>query len=460
MTDTHGQSPLSADLFDTALREFRRAHLDAARALLDAAVEADPMHRDAWLLLAETHRNCDREVAAFACLRRANDLDPTDTDTLHQMALLCLDRGRFGEAAEHARSAVACAPSDPALTYLFGVALARAHRRDEAIAVFSEVLARNPDHAAVSFEIAMIELGRGNFLTGWPFFEKRHPLDASYRPPVGPVPWNGEPAPGRRLLVTAEGGYGDTIWAARFLPAVKALGFEVVFRVPPALETLFAALDGVDTLLVDPDNEPVDADLWCPILSLPARLGITDPGDFPPAKLHRRPSPEGRLDRLLQRGAGKKRVGIIWSGSVTYGNNRHRAASLADFLPLTEIPSLQLYSLQKGPPQADLTESGIGNLIIDADDFDFAETAALVEKLDLVIMTDSAVAHIAGSLNKPVWVLLDANPYWYHGTKADRSQWYPSIRYFRQSSPGDWAGVMHRILAALQTSDRSFGDQA
>ncbi len=453
MTDTHDINPLSAVLFDKALREFRRAHLDAARALLDAVVETDPAHRDAWILLAETHWHCDREVAALACLRRANDLDPADIETLHQLTLLCLDRGRFTEAVDYARSAVEHAPSDPALTYLFGVALARAHQRDDAIAAFSSVLADDPDHAAASFETAMIELGRGNYAAGWPFYEKRHPPDASYRPPVGPVAWTGEPASGQHLLVTAEGGYGDTIWAARFLPAVKAQGFDVTLRVPPALETLFAALDGIDTLLVDPDNAPVDADLWCPILSLPARLGITDPGAYPPARLHRQPSPEGRLDRLLERSAGRKRVGIIWSGSVTYGNNRHRAACLADFLPLTEVPSLQLFSLQKGPPQADLAESGIGNLIIDADDYDFAETAALVDSLDLVIMTDSAVAHIAGSLNTPVWVLLDANPYWYHGTSGAHSAWYPSMRFFRQSTPGDWESVILDVIAAVQTAD-------
>lgn len=454
MTDTYDRSPVSATLFDKALREFRRAHLDAARALLDTVVETDPAHRDAWLLLAETHRHSNREIAAIACLRRANELDPADTETLHHLTLLCLDRGRFTEAAGYARSAVDHAPSDPTLTYLLGVALARAYRREAAIEVFSSILADDPDHAAASFETAMIELGRGNYTAGWPYYEMRHALNASYRPPVGPLPWTGEPATGQRLLITAEGGYGDTIWAARFLPAVKALGFDVTLRIPPALQALFAALDGVDTLLVDPDDAPVDADLWCPILSLPARLGVTDPAAFPPARLHRQPLPDGRLDRLLERGAGRKRVGIIWSGSVTYGNNRHRAASLEDFLPLVEVPSLQLYSLQKGPPQADLSDSGIGNLIVDADDFDFAETAALVEELDLVIMTDSAVAHIAGSLNKPVWVLLDTYPYWYHGTSSTDSAWYPAMRYFRQSRPGDWADVMVDVVAALQCDDR------
>jgi hypothetical protein len=157
----------------------------------------------------------------------------------------------------------------------------------------------------------------------------------------------------------------------------------------------------------------------------------------------------GRLNRLLDRGRGRLRVGILWSGSEDYGNNRNRAARLADFLPLAELPSVQLYSLQKGTPRVQLAEAGIGNLLIDADDHDFAETAALVRSLDLVIMTDSALAHLAGSLGTPVWVLLDANPHWYHGPSGDRSDWYPSMRYFRQGRPGDWAEVMNRVVRDL-----------
>ena len=244
------------------------------------------------------------------------------------------------------------------------------------------------------------------------------------------------------------------VWAARFLPAVKALGFEVILQVPAPLGALFCDLHGIDAAIEFNAGDGVDADFWCPILSLPGRLGVTDPTKHPPARLYRQPLPDGRLEHLLERGRGRKRIGIIWSGSITYGNNRHRAAALSDFFPLMELPSVQLYSLQKGPPQADLNDSGVGNLIIDADDYDFAETAALVDKLDLIIMTDSAVAHIAGSLNKPVWVMLDSNPYWYHGVSGPRSAWYPSMRLFRQNRPGDWTGVMQGVIAALEVGER------
>ncbi|CAE7559750.1 flbA, partial [Symbiodinium microadriaticum] len=144
------------------------------------------------------------------------------------------------------------------------------------------------------------------------------------------------------------------------------------------------------------------------------------------------------------------RVGILWSGNVDYGGNADRAARLKDFLPLAELPDVQLYSLQKGPPQRELIESGLGDLIIDCDDHDFAETAALIKALDLIIMTDSAVAHIAGALGTPVWVLLDTFAHWYHGFEGDRSDWYPAMRFFRQSRPRHWQDVIARIRDELK----------
>lgn len=453
MTEAKDAGPSSASLYEMARREFGRAHLGTARALLDAFLEGNPDHAEAWRLLADTHLNEDREVAAIACLRRALAVEPGDIQTLRDLAVLYLEMGRFAEAVEPVRRASELAPSDPGLTYLLGVAWARNHQAKEALAAFSRVLADQDDHALAAFETAMILLGRGNYSAGWPHFERRHDLDPHHRVPVGPEAWTGPAAAGQQLLVTPEGGFGDMIWAARFLPAAEALGVKVTLMAPPGLGHLFSELEGVDRLVLDADNPGVDADIWCPILSLPARLGVTDPRAFPPARLHRRALPENRLEKLLARGAGRKRVGIQWSGSVTYGNNRHRAAALEDFFPLMESPEIQLYALQKGAPQGDLDECGVGNLIIETDDFDFAETAALVDNLDLIIMTDSALAHIAGSLNRPVWVLLDANPYWYHGMQGDRSPWYPSMRFFRQAKPGDWAGVMAEVVAALEAFD-------
>jgi Flp pilus assembly protein TadD len=431
-----------------AYRAFGRADFATARALADACLELDPAILDCWRLLAEAHMQEGRHEAAVGCLRRLLLDAPDDLYALEKLARSYLGAGRAREAADVAARACAAAPGEPALTYLSGLALSRSGDGRGAQDAFERALSLDPDHAYAAFELAMLHLSNGAFDRGWPLYERRHALDPAFLACEGVTRWTGQDPRGRKLLVTPEGGNGDMIWAARFLPAARALGAEVHLRVAPALAALLSDLEGVDAFAA-PAADPETFDLWCPMLSLPGNVGATDPARYPPARLHARPMEGDRLARLLERGRGRLRVGIVWSGSEDYGNNRHRAARLTDFLPLAELPSVQLYSLQKGAPRAQLLESGLGNLLIDADDHDFAETAALVQALDLVVMTDSALAHLAGSLGTPVWVLLDANPYWYHGRSGDRSDWYPSMRYFRQDRPGDWAGVVNRVVRTL-----------
>jgi hypothetical protein len=435
-------------LCDMAYRAFGRADFATARALADACLELDPGFADGWRLLAEAHTRMGQPSAAIGCLRRLLQGAPDDPDALAALGRTYLDLGRAEEARDVAERACAAAPGDPAPACLLALALSRCGDRPKAQEAFEHVLALDPDHAIAPFELAMLHLSNRAFGLGWPLYERRHVLDPAFLPLDGIPRWTGPSPEGRKLLVTPEGGYGDMIWAARFLPAVQALGAEVHLQVAPALAALFSDLEGVDAFAASA-ADPEAFDLWCPMLSLPGKLGVTDPARHPPARLHARPMPDDRLTRLLDRGRGRLRVGIIWSGSEDYGNNRHRAARLTAFLPLAELPSVQLYSLQKGPPRAQLAESGVGNLLIETDDCDFAETAATVRALDLVIMTDSAVAHLAGSLGTPVWVLLDANPYWYHGISGEEADWYPSMRYFRQDRPGDWAGVMDRVVRAF-----------
>lgn len=435
-------------LYDMAYRAYGRADFATARAHADACLEIDGAFLDGWRLLAEIHAMSERPRAAIGCLRRALHLDPDDGYSLERLGRLYLDLGRAGEAARMAERAVALSPEDPSAVYLHGLALARSGAGDAATHAFERTLELRPDHPGAAFERGVLDLAAGRYARGWDGFETRHALDPDFVEPEGLPRWTGGPIDGRRLLVTSEGGFGDIIWAARFLRGVRRLGAEVSFLYPSKLSALLADLEGVDHLPGDACRLS-DYDLWCPILSLPARLGVTDPGTFAPARLRPESGDPDRFEALLARAGDRLRVGIIWSGSVTYGNNRHRAARLEDFLPLVEVPDMQLFSLQKGPPQAELAERGLGDLVIDADDCDFAETAALLRELDLVIMTDSAVAHIAGSLGCPVWVLLDRNPHWYHGSSGERSPWYPSVRHFRQSRAGDWAGVMDVVVRAL-----------
>ncbi|GAB4528182.1 MAG: tetratricopeptide repeat protein [Roseibium sp.] len=431
-----------------AARSFGREQCNAAIALADACLELCPDHVDAWLLQAEVHLLEERTTAALACLTRASAIAPADTTVLNRLVALYLGLGRSDAALSAARHLKDLLPDDPEIDYILAVAQARAGKRQEACAMFRELLRRNPEDAGSAIEGSWLTLGERNYSSGWPLWERRFgsgscPTAARHLPF-----WDGSPVSGRKILVLPEGGYGDAIWAARFLPALKKAGATVHFLNRPALSSLFRELDGVDAWVDDADG-PHGCELQVSLLSLPHLLGVDDPSLFPPARLCADRAWAERCDALLARSRAPLRVGVIWSGNVDYGGNADRAARLADFLPLAELPFLQLYSLQKGPPQRELIEAGLGDLVIDCNDFDFSETALLIKSLDVIVMTDSAVAHIAGSIGTPVWVLLDTFPHWYHGFEGDRSDWYPSMRLFRQQSARNWSDVVRNVCAAL-----------
>ena len=436
-------------LFDLAVRNYQRASFREASALLDAVLELEPSHGDAWFLLSQIHRHCDREIAAIASLKRLLQIEPDNEQALVELGDLHTANGRPDMAVGALSRAIEVEPDNPILHYRHGLHLRSGRRTDEALDAIDNALRLAPEFDAALFEKSLLLLQIGNLPDGWQNYDRRHVFDPAFMPPVGIPRWTGDPFPGKRLLVIHEGGHGDVIWAARFLQPVQALGGAVHLQMRPALRNLFCELEGIDGI-VELDADLSEFDIYCPILSLPAMLKVSDPHEFPPAKLHSQPAEDNRLPRLLARAGDRFRVGIVWSGSETYANNRHRATTLEKFLPIIENPDVQVFSLQKGGQQAVLREAGLGNLIIDADDFDFAETAALVEALDLIIMTDSSVAHISGSLGKTIWNLLDFCPFWMFGLEDDTTPWYPSMRLFRQKSPGDWDSLFSEVREALE----------
>ena len=433
-------------LVSLAARKMRRRALAEAAAILTVATELEPANDEAWRLLAEIHHREERLSAAIGCYRRALETAPRRVALSVGLASAYADAGRFTAAADVLRVLASNEPWNPDVLFGYALALHRDGRSENALEMLDRAVSLAPDAPYPRMLRSTILLSLGRLAEGWGDHDARLAIDQASWQPALPL-WDGSSAPGMRLLVTSEGGFGDNIWAARFLPAARKLVGSIHFAVQPRLRALFANIEGVDELCEMRAHDGFDA--YCPILSLPVRLNVTDPTAFPPAKVTPIQPEDSCLTAHFHRTGQRLRVGIIWSGNESYSENRHRAASLEVFMPIVERPDIQVFSLQKGNQQRQLRDSGLGDLIIDADDSDLSETAAIVRSLDLVIMTDSAVAHLTGSVGKPIWTLLDCAPHWYFGARDSETPWYPSMRLFRQSSPGDWHGVMAEVGLAL-----------
>ncbi|MEM1178787.1 MAG: hypothetical protein AAGM22_10630, partial [Acidobacteriota bacterium] len=269
------------------------------------------------------------------------------------------------------------------------------------------------------------------------------------------------PFPHGSLLILREQGFGDFLFASRFLPAAKKLGGRVVVTCRRELIPLFKHVEGIGELFEEPHPRPPSMEVpktefICPLMDLPGLFNASFERMTPPLALSVPADARARVAPLLERCGRRLKVGIVWSGSVTFRGNAKRSVRLERFLDLANAPGVQLISLQKGPRRSELEESGASPAVLDAAPYldDFADTAALVQGLDLVIMTDSAVAHLAGTLGVPVWNLLPFLPYWLYGPEGDETPWYPSMRLFRQPSPGDWDSVFAEVRRNLHTLAR------
>lgn len=396
----------------------RQGDLAGAEAAYRHAIELRPVAAESHNGLGHVHLAWGRLDQALACYRRAQAIDPNQCETHNNLGNALRRLGRYGEAETQYRRA----------------------------------LALRPGHAGARYNLALLQLLGGEFAAGFAGYEERLHLgeeDAVFRSLTdrGIARWQGEPMPEGCLLVVAEQGLGDAIQFVRYLPAAKSRVGRLVFACGSPLQRLFTELAGVDTLV---DRHPaawagLEVDRYVPLLSLPHLISL------PPAEL---PVPpylrveNDALTRWTERLAGSSpRVGLVWAGGEANPNDRFRSCQLVDFAPLGRIPGVRWLSLQQGPAagQAKAPPAGWELLDVAGELTDLADTAALVSSLDLVISVDTAVAHLAGALNRPVWTLLPFDPDWRWRLARPDSPWYPSMRLFRQPRPGDWPTVITRM---------------
>ena len=403
-----------------------------------------------WNNLGVALRKKELFGAAVACYQRALELSPKDPGLLGNLGNVLKDLDRIDEAVAAHSLALEQRPGDFSLHQNFGITFREAARYADALEQFDICLEMDPDNDKVRWDRALALLHLGRFEEGWRDYEARWKIGELPARPYEVPKWQGEDINGKTILLYPEQGFGDTILATRFLPLVKAKGAQVWVECKPPLRRLFAELEGVDRL-VGPGEVEDGFDVHTSLMSL---LGIlkADPKRLP--ALPRLAVPQAARDKmapLLHAARDRFKIGVVWSGSVTFKGNRKRSVTPDRFIELAAIPGVQLFSLQKGARESDLQSSGAGAVMIDIGSRveDFAETAAVLQGLDLIIMTDSSVAHLAGSLGRPVWDLLNYSTYWLYGGDGEDTPWYPSFRLFRQPKPGDWDSVFATVKQEL-----------
>jgi Flp pilus assembly protein TadD len=446
--------PAGADSAET-FRQAKALH-DAqkyaeAEALLRDAIARDPNNSDLRNARGVMFAAMNRHLDALWCYRDALALSPRAPGIWTNLgnALTQLKHLK-GAVACHRRAIEMAGGGDALLHHNLGTSLAAAGRHGEAVIAFTRALELKPDYHMAQWDRGRSYLYLGNYRQGWIDYEARKITGQLPARDLPGAAWRGEPYAGKRLALLVEQGFGDTLWVARYLPQVKALGGELIIECQREVMPLIAAMGVADKLVARGEKLP-SADLHCYLCSLPG-LFTPDLASIPPSPYLA--APRERLAKFrpqLDRAGRRLKVGIVWSGSVTFKKNHERAQPLMRFFQAFALPGVQLYGLQKGPREKELAALPRGGPIIDlaADLDDFADTAAAIAQLDLVIMTDSAVAHLAGAMGKPVWLLLGHVAHWLWLLERTDSPWHPSIRLFRPRAEGDWDYVFDSASVEL-----------
>ncbi len=487
-------APDSVDArIETALARIRMGDAAGAKRDLDRAISLAPTDDGTWRRIASGFVLLRKFPDAVDAYTAALNCNPEEPRNYTAFASLCSHLGEYAVARELAesatrlapdllwawvelgnaqmkeghpeaaadsfRQAIRVAPQDPVGYCNLAITQMEAMHLEEARTTLDQALALDPEHPLARWNRALVLLTQGRLQEAWPDYEYRRQSNIQgviYRPTT--PQWRGEPIAGQRILLLCEQGLGDSLQFIRYARLLKERGAWVAVRIQAPLKPLFAELAEIDRLIDESEAVP-ETDWHCHLLSLPLAFHTslaTIPAQTP---YLRAPSAsalrwQGRLANTAH-----PRVGLVWAG----GKRQHmadavlldarRSLELKQLLPLATVPGITFVSLQKDEAAAQVAELAGQWPILDysGELTDFAETAALVEQLDLVISVDTAVAHLAGALGKPVWLLNRWDTDWRWLLGREDSPWYPSLRQFRQPRAGDWAGAitaLSRVLTA------------
>jgi tetratricopeptide (TPR) repeat protein len=458
----------AAECHNAALAEHQQGKHELAIQLMRRAIELNPLEPSHWRGLAMIHRDTDRPADAADSLRQATQRMPGNYLLHRDLGLALKLSGDNAQAVSEYQTALAlhhpnAAGQDPqrfaneaAEIYVnLGVALHDLGREDEALVAADKAVALNPNHALAHLNRILPRFRRGDVRGGFADYEWRWADSKTPWPVFAQPRWDGSNLQGKTILLWNEQGLGDSIQFARFVPMVAARGGRPIIRCQRELARLFRSLPGAEKIVSDGDPLP-GFDLHAPLMSLAHLLDISrqtllgphpylfaDAGDV-----------EAWRARLAEftRGGISLRVGIVWAGSKHNTGDQSRSIPLAAMAPILAVPGVQFFSLQKGESAEQLKAAKLPAPLLDLGPQlnDFADTAALLKNLDLLITADTSPAHLAGAIGSEVWTMLSTVPEFRWVWDTDRSSWYPNMRLYRQPKPGDWAAVSAQVAQELR----------
>jgi tetratricopeptide (TPR) repeat protein len=430
--------------------------LDEAEAALRQAIAADPTNAQAHNNLGNALMKRGRPSDAVALYERAIALNAGYAEAQSNLGSAWHRLGRLDEAEQALRAVLKLAPRHATAWTNLGLVHHDRARYDDALAAYDKALAIDPHHATARANRAVLLLLLGRFEEGWRDYEGRWRVAGFTTRPrsFAAPPWNGRPAADQTVFIHAEQGLGSAIQFVRYIPRIAAGCRRTIVECQPPLERLFRRSfedgSGGRVTVAARGGEVPAFDAHAAMMSLPHLSGTTlatVPADVPYLK-----AAEDDVDRWRARLAGdaRPRVGLVWAGNPKHLNDHNRSMPASALAPLVNAGRGTFYGLQVGSAQGGIAELPAGRVVDLASELkDFAETAAALESLDLVLSVDTAVAHLAGALARPVWLLLPCVPEWRWLLDRADTPWYPTMRLFRQQDPGDWAGVVDRVGAAL-----------
>jgi len=437
-----------------ALRE--KGLLDEALTAYRKALEIDHTFFMAWYNQGQILNEKGQFDEAAACYRKAIELNPTNPEIYNDMGIVFQGKGRFDEAIAWYKKALQIKPDFAEAISNIGNVLQRKGEFQEALARYRKALQIDPQNIDAHFNMSLIFLITGDFREGWKEYEWRWHLKDFFRRSFSQPLWDGSDIKGLTILLHAEQGFGDTIQFIRYAPLVAEKGARVILESRSELKSLLEHIEGIEKIITPGEAYP-HFDLQCPLMRLPY-IFHTEIETIPSK------TPYIKADASLVRKWSKRinhhdpvlNIGLSWCGNPDHDNDRNRSCSLETFAPLAQLSNVTLNSLQKGAgTKAFHLPEGMQLMDFTEELTDFSETAALMENLDLIISVDTAIAHLAGALGKPVWILLPFVPDWRWMLHREDSPWYPTMKLFRETSPGDWKSVIDRIAEVIRNMQKN-----